>query len=137
MTLRVSIILALSSGAMIASCSTTPVQEARSPKADRELADALAGRTPGPPVRCLANYRTTHMEVIDDYTILYREGRTIYLQKPRGGCRGLKNGIYTLVTRKYGTNQICDSDINRLIDLRTGMGGGSCMFEPFIPYTKS
>ena len=136
MRLRVSPLIAAGSAVLLASCSTAPVQEVRSPKAERELASALAGRTAGPPVRCLPNYRTTQMQIVDDWTILYRDGRTTYVQNPRGGCRGLGIGSYTMVTRQYGTNQMCDGDFNQLVDLRTGVGGGSCIFGPFTPYTK-
>lgn len=137
MNLRVSPLIAVGGALLLASCSTAPVQEARSPKAERQLASALAGRTARPPVRCLPSYRTTQMEVIDDWTIVYRDGRTVYVQNPRGGCRGLGIGAYTMVTRQYGTNQMCDGDISQLVDLRTGMHGGSCVFGPFTPYTKS
>lgn len=121
---------------MVAACSTSASQETRSPKAQRELADALAGRTAQPPVRCVPSYRTTQMQVIDDFTILFRDGRTVYVQNPRGGCRGLGMGSYTLVTRNFGSAQNCDGDINQLVDLRTGMMGGACVFGPFTPYTK-
>ena len=124
-------------GALLAgSCTAVPEQRAPSPKAQRELADALAGRTPGPPVRCIPSYRADQMQVIDDYTILFRDGRTVYLQKPRGGCFGLATGGRTLVTRKFGTTDTCDGDINRLVDLNSGIGGGSCVFGPFVPYTR-
>ena len=129
-------ILALGGVAMISSCTTAPAQQARSPHAQRELADALAGRTQQPPVRCLPSYRNTQMEVIDDWTILFRDGRTVYVQHPRGGCSGIGIGRLTLVNRKYGTHQTCEGDINQLVDLQTGIGGGACVFGPFIPYTR-
>lgn len=136
MGLRVSLLIAAGGAVLLASCSTAPVQEVRSPKAERELASALAGRIVRPAVRCLPNYRTTQMQVIDDWTILYRDGRTVYVQNPRGGCHGLGIGSYTMVTRQYGTNQMCDGDFSQLVDLRTGMYGGACIFGPFTPYTK-
>ena len=128
--------IAVCGAILIASCSTATFQEPRSPKAERQLASALAGRTAGAPVRCLPSYRTTQMELIDDLTILYKDGRTTYVQNPRGGCHGLGIGGYTMVTRQYGTNELCDGDISQLVDLRTGINGGSCVFGPFTPYTK-
>ena len=136
MNLRVFSLIAVGAAVLVASCSTAPVQDTRSPKAARELASALAGRTAGPPVRCLPGFRTSQMQVVDDWTILYRDGRTTYVQNPRSGCRGIANGSYTMVIRQYGTNQQCDGDIVQLVDLRSGMGGGSCVFGPFTPYTK-
>lgn len=137
MNVRSLLIIAAVSTTALASCSTAPARVARDPRAAEELAKALAGRTAGPAVRCLPAFSRSDMDVIDDDTILYREGRTVYLQRPRGGCPGLNIGNYTLVIRKYGSNQTCDGDFGQLVDLRTGFGGGSCVFGPFIPYTKS
>lgn len=76
------------------------------------------------------------MQVVDDYTILFHDGRTVYVQNPRGGCSGLGSGANTLVTRQFGTTQLCSGDINRVVDLQTGMSGGSCVFSQFVPYTR-
>lgn len=124
-------------GALLATaCTTAPGPETRSPGAQKELAEALAGRTPGPPVRCIPTFRADRMQVIDDWTILFRDGRTVYVQNPRGGCPGLGNGGRTLVTRTFGGSQLCDGDINHTVDLVSGFQGGSCVFGPFVPYTK-
>lgn len=133
---RTAILLALSGAALLGSCTSTPAQEVRSPKAQQQLSEALAGRTAGAPVDCLPNWRPNDMQIIDDFTLLFRDGRTIYVQNPRGGCNGLGSGANTLVTRPFGTSQLCSGDINSVVDVRTGMGGGSCVFSPFVPYTK-
>lgn len=122
--------------AVLASCTTAPDGQARSPRAERELADALEGRVAGPPQRCISNFRNTQVQVIDDWTILYDEGSTIYVQNPRGGCSGIGNRSRTLIARQVGTSQMCDGDINGTADLRTGIGGPTCVFGPFVPYTK-
>lgn len=137
MNFRTSILVAVGSVALLGSCATTPDQPVHSPKAQKELDEALAGRTPGAPVNCLPHWRTNDMDIIDDNTILFRDGDTVYVQNPRGGCNGLGGGIYTLVTHQFGTTQLCSGDINRLVDTHTGMAGGSCVFSPFIPYTKT
>ena len=130
------IIACLGAALLAGSCSTAPIRETRSPRAERELAEALAGRTAGTPVRCISGYKSYQMQVIDDWTILFRNGRTTYVQKPRGGCLGLSSAGRTLVTRPFGTNQMCDGDINHSVDLVSRMPGGSCVFGPFVPYTK-
>lgn len=129
-------VLALSAALTLASCSTAPAQEARSPRAQRELAEALAGHTPGPAVRCIPTFRADRMQVIDDYTILFRDGRTIYVQNPRGGCPGIGSGSRTLVTRPFGSNQLCDGDLNHTVDLVSRIQGGACVFGPFVPYSR-
>jgi len=101
-----------------------------------ELNESLAGRIPGKPMDCLPNYRSTQMQVVDESTILFKDGRTVYVQNPRGGCHGLGLGGYTLVTREFGVNRMCAGDINKTVDLIAGVAGGACVFGPFIPYTK-
>ena len=135
MRLLVSTIM-VAAATLAASCSTAATQPGASPKAQRELASALAGRVAQPAVRCLPAYRTTQSQIIDDWTILYRDGRTVYVQHPRGGCRGIGLGGYTMVQRKFGTSDSCDGDIVHLVDLRSGIAGGSCILGPFIPYTR-
>jgi hypothetical protein len=126
----------LSAAATLAACSTAPAEPTRSARAQKELADALAGRVAGKPVSCLPNYRANDMQIIDDWTILFRDGRTIYVQNPRGGCPGIGSQRNVLVTRLYGTAQLCSGDISHLVDLTSGIGGGACVFSEFVPYTK-
>lgn len=136
MRFRANIMLALSSALLLGSCSTLPEQGARSPDDEQELTKALAGHVAGPPVNCISNFRSTDMKIIDDWTILFEVGSTIYLQSPRGGCPGIESNRNTMVSILRGTTQLCSGDINHLIDPSTGMAGGSCVFSDFIPYTK-
>ena len=108
----------------------------RTPAAQKALDKALAGRVPGKPVNCIPNYRGSQMQVVDDRTILFRDGRNVYLQTPKGGCQGLAGGYDTLVTRLYGSSQLCGGEINRMVHLNTGQGGGTCVFGDFVPYMK-
>jgi hypothetical protein len=123
--------------AMLLSCSSTPVEETLSPRAQHDLAQALEGRAPGPAVRCIPNYRSNHMQVIDDSTLLFEDGRTIYLQKPINSCSGIGNRSRILVTRPFGTTDLCEGDINRTVDLNAGIEGGACVFGPFVPYLRA
>ena len=136
MAAKISLGLAAGAAALlIASCSTAPAEQTRSPRAAQELADALAGRVAGPPQRCITTYRTTRVNAIDDFTILYDQGSTIYVQNPRGGCPGIGSGSDILVTRQT-TNQLCDGEIARTVDLTSRVERGGCVFGPFVPYTK-
>ena len=137
MRVRANLLLALLGALLVGSCSTLPEQGERSPEAQQELNKALAGHVAGPPVNCISNYRSTDMKIIDDWTILFDVGSTIYLQAPRGGCPGIESNRNTMVSILRGTNQLCSGDINHLVDMHTGMGGGACVFGPFVPYRKS
>lgn len=129
-------IVACTAAILLTACSTASTPAGRSPQAERELADALKGRSAGAPLRCIPNYRADNMQIIDDWTILFRDGRTIYVQSPRGGCPGIGTRRNVLVTRLHGTSQLCSGDISQLVDPISGIGGGACVFGPFVPYTR-
>lgn len=132
MNLRTSTLIAVSAAAMLAGTSSVPAQPNYNPS--QKLANALAGRTPGAPVRCISD--RARMNVVDDWTILYRDRGTIYVQKPRGGCHGLSNSM-SLVRNQFVSTRLCRGDINRVVDLRTGFGTGACVFSEFIPYRRA
>jgi hypothetical protein len=126
--------LLLAAGATLAGCSTAP--EVRTPQAELELSKALEGKVAQRPVSCLQTYRTGDMTVIDDGTILFRQGRTVYRNDLNGGsCNQLGRGHYTLVTRQYGSG-LCRGDIAQVVDLTSGATVGSCSMGDFVPYTS-
>lgn len=129
MNLRISALIATATAALLVS-STAPAKQDRSAE---ELARALAGRTAGAPVSCISD--RARMHVVDDWTILYRDRGTIYVQRPRGGCHGLSNNM-SLIRNQFVTTRLCRGDINRVVDLRTGFGTGACVFTEFVPYRK-
>ena len=59
----------------------------------------IAGKVAGQPEKCLPLQRSNDMVVIDDDTILFRDGRTTYVNHPLGSCSMLGRGSYALVTR--------------------------------------
>ena len=139
MNLRTSILAAVTGAALVATSAIAIAEnDAPSPKATAKLANALQGRAAGPSVDCVPNlHGQARMQVIDDNTILFRDGSVVYVQKPEGGCRGLADGRYSLVTERVGTHQICRGDISRLVDLQSGFQGGSCIYGSFVPYRKA
>lgn len=118
----------------LAACATATDQpEQRSAKAQETYDRMLAGKTPGRPENCLSLQRSNDMVVIDDDTILYRDGRTTYVNQPLGSCNMLGRGSYALVTRSQGS-QLCRGDIGTVTDLSTGTTVGSCAIGDFVPY---
>jgi hypothetical protein len=134
---RSKLIPGLSVAIVLAACSTTAAQHVRSPEAEAELAKSLAGRVAGTPVRCIPTYRANDMHIIDDWTILFEDGSTIYLQNPRGGCPGIAAHRNVLISRPIPSNQLCSGDIQQLFDPVTRIGGGACVLGDFVPYTKA
>ena len=121
--------------AMLTSCSTAPAEQARNPEAEQELAEALAGRVAGPPQRCIDAYRSTKVHVIDGWTVIYDQGRTIYVQSPKGGCPGLGRGDI-LITTQVGPARLCENEIARTVDPTSRTESGGCVLGPFTPYAK-
>ena len=115
--------------------TAAPAQQSQDAAVPAKLAGALSGRVPGPAQRCITKFRTTKVRPIDDATILYDQGSTIFVQKPPGGCPGLTNGNYALETRSTN-DQMCAGDANDLVNLQTGLHGPVCIFGEFVPYTK-
>ena len=119
---------------LLTSCAGQPMVADRDPRGEARLAQALAGKIAGQPITCLPNFRTNQMEVIDRDTILYRDGRTSYVQHTNGYCypNGPRGGYY-LVTRQAGTSAICRGDIAQVHDSASRTFAGSCSFNNFIP----
>ena len=118
----------------LAACATAMDQpEQRSAKAQATYDRMLAGKTPGRAEKCLPLQRSNDMVVIDDDTILYRDGRTTYVNQPLGSCNLLGRGSYALVTRSSGS-QLCRGDIANVVDATTGVTVGSCALGDFVPY---
>jgi len=130
MNLRPTSMIALGAAALLATGSTA---QQGGPKAE-VLAKALAGRTAGAPVDCI-NERS-RMQVVDDWTILFRDRGIVYVQEPYGGCHGLSNNM-SLIRDSFGTTRICRGDINQIVDVRTGFGTGACTYNQFVPYRKA
>jgi len=137
MNLRLPLIAAAGGAALLAASAIAPASPGTDDKAASKLARALAGRSAGQPVSCIANSRGSDMQIIDDHTILYKQGGTVYVQKPAGGCHGLGSGSYTLVTRLHGSNRLCSGQIGEVVDLVSGASHGSCVFSEFVPYRKA
>ena len=127
------ILLAAAAISLVA-CETTDSQpEQRSAEAQATYDRMLAGKTAGRPANCLPLLRSHDMVVIDDDTILYRDGRTTYVNHPLGSCNLLGRGSYALVTRSSGS-QLCRGDIANVVDATTGVTVGSCALGDFVPY---
>ena len=133
--MRILMIAATAAAATtLAACETVDSQPTqRSARAQQNFDKALAGKVAGKPESCLPLYRSNDMTVIDDDTILYRDGRTTYVNQPLGGCNNLGNGSYALVTRSTGS-QLCRGDIAEVRDMTAGITVGSCALGDFVPY---
>ena len=128
--------LLLIGGALVACTTTAAEQPIRSVKAQKEYDQLLAGKVAGAPVSCLPSYNQNDMVVIDERTIAFRQGSSrVYVNHMQGGCSNL-GGSYALVTRTFGSAQLCRGDIGQVVDLTNHFTVGSCVFGDFVPYSK-
>jgi hypothetical protein len=130
------VILTLMAGAVLASCSAAygpgPVRTAEK---QREYQQLLMGKVAQAPISCLPHYRSGDMRTIDEDTILFRDGsRRVYVAHMQGGCSGLDRGSTALVTRQFGSADLCRGDIAQVVDTLNRFPIGSCVFGDFVPY---
>ena len=122
--------------ATLSGCAYNSAPQPRSPRAAQELDRYLAGRVAGPAQSCLPTYRSQDMVVIDENTLLFRDGANrVWRTELRGGCSGLGTPGRALLTRQFGSSQLCRGEIAQVID--TSSGGfivGSCSFGDFVPF---
>jgi len=102
---------------------------------DAELAKIVAGRTAGTAVDCLRLIDIRSSRIIERTAIIY-EGRdgTLYVNKPNSGAAFLHQGL-TLVTDTH-SDQLCNIDTVRLVDMPARMPMGSVGLGKFIPYPR-
>ncbi len=117
----------------LCACATASEPAERSVKAQSEYDRLLAGKVAGPAEKCLPTRRSNDMTIIDDNTILFRDGRTVYVNQPLGGCNNLHQSGRALVTHNMGP-QLCRGDLATVVDNSSGMSVGACSLGDFVPY---
>ena len=117
-------------------CAALPAAaSAKRPSPEAELARVTEGRVEGEPVTCLNNLRFTSTRIIDGTAIVYEAGNTVWVNRPRGGARGLDRWD-VLVTRQY-SSQLCSGDVVRLYDTSARIETGAVFLGEFVPYRRA
>jgi hypothetical protein len=81
-------------------------------------------------------HRGQDMIVVDERTILYRDGANrVWRNEVAGPCSGLGRPGTALVTRQFGGSGPCRGEIVQIVDTASGFNTGSCAFGDFVPYT--
>ncbi|MFC7536155.1 hypothetical protein ACFQPG_02085 [Sphingomonas sp. GCM10030256] len=122
---------------LLAGCATSTANPPqRTAEAQQQLDRYLAGKVAGEPRSCLPLYTRNNMVVVDDNTILFRDGSNrVWRNDPPGGCSPLGRPGYTMVIRTVGGTGLCRGEIVQVVDLVSGFNGGSCSLGDFVPYT--
>ena len=127
-------ILAIAACAALAACAAQPPSPTEIAKSQAELQKLIGGKVAGKPITCLPHYRADDMVRIDDRTIAFRQGSTVFVNHLNGECSNLKSSFYALVTRGNGMG-LCNGDIAQVRDLSNGITVGACALGDFIPYS--
>ena len=102
-----------------------------------QLQRLIAGKVAGAPTACLGNSRYDDMTVIDERTVAFRRGSTVFVNTVGPGCSQITAPGSTLVFRNVGGTGLCRGDIAEVSYLSSGMTVGSCVLGDFVPYRRS
>lgn len=123
-----------SAAAILSFCATLPASAEDEPsRGEQELAKILEGRVAGEPIKCLHSSQSDRMQVVPDTAFVFRDGRTIYVNRPRGAEVLDRSDLP--VFRQFGS-QLCRLDQVELRDRISGFPGPVIVLEDFVPYTK-
>lgn len=104
-------------------------------KGEAKLAKMLEGRVAGEPQRCIRSFPQVNLTVIDDTALVYRSGRTLYVNVPKNP--GSIDDNDTLVRRTSFGSRLCNTDIITTVDQGSGFMTGTILLGEFVPYTKA
>ena len=117
--------LALSGGAALAKEKQT---------GEEKLAELLEGRVAGEPMRCIPTFRSNdNMTIIDDTAIVYKSGRTIYVN--RTAHPESLDWTDVLVIQRFTGTELCKLDRVTTVDRGSGFFTGVVFLTDFVPYT--
>lgn len=126
----------LTIGALLfAGCTASAEQSAsRQAEADRDLAKAIGDRTAGKPTDCINSNNNDGPQIIDNKTVIYRQGQRVWVNTLTAECPGLAP-FNTMLIELHGS-QICRNDQFRVIEPGSSIPGAFCRFGKFTPYSK-
>ena len=101
---------------------------------EERLAKLIGDRIPGEPVSCISQFHTRDMEVIDKTAIVYKNGGTIYVNRPKNAADLDEDDI--LVTKLHGS-QLCNVDIVQTYERSGYFWNGFVNLDKFVPYRRA
>jgi hypothetical protein len=100
-----------------------------------KLAEMVEGRVAGDPVRCINTWNSDNMTIIDGTAIVYKSGRTVYVNRTAHPETLDWNDI--LVIQKTDGSRLCKLDRVTTVDRGSGFFSGVVVLEDFVPYTRA
>lgn len=130
MTKHAAIAMALT----LAACAAEPpAREAAGPPGD-ELAAALAGRSEGATTPCVGTQELRGSHALDggEAILFETRGNTVYVNRPRGGCAGLRPDL--AIRSQTQAARLCEGDVVHGFDAQTRVEHASCALGEFTAY---
>jgi hypothetical protein len=95
----------------------------------------LGGRVAGEPESCIPWRSTQSLHAVGDGRLVYREGRTIWVNQPMTECRGMES-TDTLIVEMRGGSRYCRGDHVRALESGSSIPGPMCVLGDFTPYRR-
>lgn len=107
-----------------------------SPTRDQKaLSRELAGREAGAPEDCIsATNSSASLSIVDEQTLRYRQGSTIWVNRLPEACPGIRS-LDTLVVELHGS-RYCRNDLFRSLSSGSRIPGPACRLGSFTPYRR-
>jgi hypothetical protein len=103
---------------------------------EARLAKLLDGRVAGEPQDCIYLPTIRSSTIIDKTAIVYDAGRTLWVNRPRGGANSLDDDDILVTDLHGGGSSLCSIDVVRLHDRTSFFYDGFVSLGEFVPYRK-
>lgn len=94
----------------------------------------LAGRAASAPEKCVPALSNSALNIVDARTLTYRSGGTIWINRLRDTCPGLRP-FDRLIVETYGSSY-CQGDRIRSFEPHSSIAGPICVLGDFTPYRR-
>src|SRR5215213_10130845 len=95
----------------------------------------LTSRTAGEPQSCLSSSSSRSLQATGTGLFVYREGSTIWVNRPLHECRNFRP-TSTLIVEMRGGSQYCRGDQVRALEAGGSIPGPLCVLGDFTPYRQ-
>ena len=124
-------LILLSTALVLASCARPGT-----PGSSELFARELAGRAAGAPQTCINTLPAQNLRAIDDHTIAYDRGTTIYVNRLLDNCPSV-GPHNTLIVQASIAGQYCRGDQISGNEPGGIIAGPACNLQDWVPYKRS
>lgn len=104
------------------------------PQQDPLVAE-LAGRVAGAPESCIPAATGQGLTIVDQRTLTYRSGGTIWVNRLKDDCPGMRP-LNTLIVEVHGS-RFCRGDHVQALQPGLRIPGPVCILQDFTPYRRA